>query len=190
MTSTQIERYGRVAIAFHWAIALLILANWPLGYFAETIEGRFGRNLVPLHKSIGLTVLALSFARLVWRLGHPAPPLPPSLSRWRASAARLTHWGLYLLIIALPLSGWLRTSPNSYPLRWFGLITVPKFPIEQGSTGAELAATGHEVLAWMMLALVVLHVAAALHHHFRLRDAILLRMLPARSRCYRLRRCR
>lgn len=180
MTDQAVQRYGRVAIALHWAIALLILANLPIGYFAETIEQQLGRNLVPLHKSIGLTVLALSLVRLGWRLLHPPPPLPASLPRWRAAAARFAHVAFYAMIIALPLTGWLRTSPNAYPLTWFGLVVVPKFPIERGSLAAEIAPLAHELLAWVMAALVLVHVAAALHHHFRLRDAVLLRMLPLR----------
>jgi cytochrome b561 len=181
MEPVQLERYGRVAIAFHWAIAVLILINWPLGNFAEAIEAGFGGNVVPVHKSIGLTVLALSIARLGWRLGHPPPPLPPSLPRWRARMAGAVHAGLYLLIIAVPIAGWLRTSPNAYPLKWFGLVELPKFPIEKGSAAAEAASTGHALLAWALLLLAAVHVAAALHHHFRMRDAVLRRMLPSRS---------
>lgn len=181
MAAAQLQRYGRVAIGLHWVIALLILLNLPIGFFAEMMEARRGINLVPLHKSIGLTVLALSLASLVWRAAHRPPPLPASLSRWRARSARIVHVLLYILIIAVPLAGWLRTSPNAYPLSWFGLVSVPKFPIERGSSEAAMAAVSHTILAWAMLLLVLVHVAAALHHHFRLRDPILARMLPARS---------
>ena len=181
MEPVALERYGRVAIAFHWTIALLILVNWPLGHFAEAIEAQLGANVVPLHKSIGLTVLALSLIRAGWRLAHPAPPLPASLPRWRARMAGAVHAGLYLLIIAVPLAGWLRTSPNRHPLEWFGLFGVPKFPIEKGSAAADAAASAHTLLAWALLLLVAVHVAAALHHQFRLRDRLLLRMMPTRS---------
>ena len=177
-----VQRYDSIAIAFHWTIALLILVNWPIGHFAEVIEARLGRNLVPLHKSIGLTVLGLSVLRLAWRLAHPPPPLPPSIGPWRAAAARATHAAFYVLIIAVPLSGWMRTSAGRYPLSWFGIVELPKFPIAPRSAEAALASGGHRLLAWTMLALVVIHVAAALHHHLRLRDAVLLRMLPERRR--------
>lgn len=173
------QRYDHVAITFHWTIAFLIVVNWPIGFFAEAIELHLGRNLVPLHKSIGLTVLALSLLRLGWRLANPPPPLPLGVSQWRRLAAQLTHWAFYGLIIAVPLTGWLRTSPNAYPLSWFGLVPIPKFAIEKGSFAADLAISGHQFLAYSMAALLVIHIAAALHHHFRLRDAVMLRMLPA-----------
>jgi cytochrome b561 len=122
----------------------------------------------------------LSVLRLLWRLAHPVPPLPESIARWRAAAARFTHVAFYVLIIALPLTGWLRTSSGKYPLSWFGFFELPKFPIVAESAGARLAAQSHELLAWTMILLTLLHVGAALHHHFRLRDAVLLRMLPSR----------
>ncbi len=111
----RLQRYDAVAISFHWAIALLILLNWPLGFFGEAIEQAIGRSLTWLHKSVGLSVLALSILRLAWRGLHPPPPLPSSITRWRAQAARLTHVAFYVLIIAVPLSGSLRTSSGRYP---------------------------------------------------------------------------
>lgn len=174
------ERYDGVAIAMHWTIALLIFANLPIGYFAEWIEEHVGRNLVPIHKSIGLTVLALTVLRLGWWIGHSPPPLPSDLAPWRSRASRWVHCSFYALLIAVPLTGWLRTSPNVYPLTWFGLGPLPKFPIEKGSAIAELARGSHELFAWAMFVLLIIHVAAALHHHFRMRDAVLLRMLPSR----------
>lgn len=161
------------------------MVNWPLGYFGEWLEERHGHSLVWLHKSIGLTVLVLGVGRLLWRLAHKPPPLPQAVAGWRASAARLTHAGFYVLMIALPLSGWLRVSSGKYPLRWFELFTVPKFPIAPDTAGAAAAAQAHEILAWTMLLLVTLHLFAALHHHFRLRDAVLLRMLPERRAHFR-----
>jgi cytochrome b561 len=178
--STPAERYGSTAIALHWAIAALILVNFPIGFFNEAIETATGASPMWLHKSLGLTVLVLSVARLAWRLAHPPPPLPETLSGWRASAAAAVHWTFYALIVLVPLSGWLRTSGGTYPLVWFGLIEVPKFPIVRDSPEAGLAAFAHVALARTMLMLVALHVAAALHHHFVLRDRVLRRMLPLR----------
>lgn len=178
MDEREVRRYGLMAIALHWLIALLIVLNWPLGYFGEAIEQQLGRSLVPLHKSLGLTVLALSLLRLGWRLSHRPPPLPASLTRWRLWSARIAHFAMYVLIIALPLSGWMRISSGKYPLTWFGLVELPKFPIEPNSREAAIAATSHELLAWSMMALVAIHIAAALHHQFRLRNEVLSRMIP------------
>lgn len=171
------ERYSRTAIFLHWAIAALILVNVPIGLFNEWIE-TLGASTMWLHKSIGLTVLLLSLVRLGWRLAHRPPPLPEQLPGWRSAAARIVHRLFYALMILVPLSGWIRTSAGSYPLTWFALFDVPKFPVERGSPEAAAAATAHEILAWSMIALILLHVAAALHHHFVLRDRVLARMLP------------
>ena len=170
------QRYDDVAIALHWTTAVLILANIPLGALGERIEAWLGASPVWLHKSIGLTVLALWITRLAWRLGHRPPPLE-GLPQWQALAARAVHWAFYALIILVPLSGWLRVSSGRYPLSWFGLVELPKFPIAPKSAEAQAAATAHEILAWTMAALVALHVAAALHHRVR-RDGTLRRMLP------------
>jgi cytochrome b561 len=176
------ERYSRTAIALHWAIAALILANLPIGFFNEAIETASGASPMWLHKSIGLTVLALSIARVAWRLTHRPPPLPETVVGWRVGASRAVHRAFYALILLVPLTGWLRTSAGTYPLTWFELVDIPKFDIARGSLEARLAASAHEVLAWAMLALVLLHVAAALHHHFLLRDEVLRRMLVAEGR--------
>jgi cytochrome b561 len=175
------DRYDTIAIALHWAIAALILANIPLGAFGEQIEAGLGTSLVWLHKSIGLTVLALSLVRLAWRLTHRPPPLADPLPEWQARAARIVHRTFYGLIIAVPLTGWLRVSAGSYPLTWFGLIDLPKFPIAPRSAGAQAASTAHEILAWSMAALIALHIAAALHHHWIRRDRTLRRMLVMRQ---------
>lgn len=174
------DRYDNVAIALHWIIAALILANIPLGAFSEQIELQFGRSLMGLHKSLGLTVLLLSLARLAWRLTHRPPPLPQSVEGWRRHLAKAVHWAFYVLIILVPLTGWIRSSASAYPLNWFGLFEVPKFPIVSKSAEALAFATAHELFAWSMTALIALHISAALHHHCIKRDRILRRMLPSR----------
>ena len=174
-------RYSGTAIVFHWAIAILILANLPLGIFNEQIEAISGSSPMWLHKSVGLSVLVLSIARLAWRLAHRPPPLPETVDGWRRTASRVVHRLFYALIILVPLTGWIRTSAGSYPLTWYALFDVPKFAIERDTPEARAAATAHDVLAWSLLALVVLHIAAALHHHYILRDRVLVRILPPKG---------
>jgi cytochrome b561 len=164
--------YSRVAMLFHWTIAALVIVNLTIGLLHDAIGG------MPLHKAIGLTVLALTAARLGWRLLHPAPPLPAHTPAWERAAAHATHWTLYLLMVAMPLTGWLMVSggPTPRPTSWFGLAQVPPLPVGRAAGG--FGHEAHELLGWLMLALVVLHVAAALRHHLLLRDGVLGRMAP------------
>jgi len=176
MSETRRDRYDSVAIVFHWTIAALILVNIPVAALSEQIETWLGASPMWLHKSIGLTVLALSLARLGWRLTHRPPPA--AQEGWQAQAAWTVHWAFYALIILVPFTGWMRSSAGSYPLRWFELIDVPKFAIVPKSPEAHAAATAHEWLAWTMAALIALHVAAALHHGMVRRDGVVRRMWP------------
>ncbi|EZP55523.1 MULTISPECIES: cytochrome b [Sphingomonas] len=177
------ERYSSVAIAFHWTIAALVIANLIIGIGHDGIPAL--RALMGAHKAIGITVLALTAARVAWRLTHRPPPLPAGTPGWEKGLAHATHWSLYLLMVAMPLTGWMMVSgppgPGpARPLSWFGLFDVPKLPVGEGA--ADLGHNAHGLLGWLMLALVVLHVAAALRHHLLLRDSVLARMAPALDR--------
>ena len=170
------ERYSRVAIAFHWTIALLVIVNLFIGLGEESIA--FLDGSIPLHKSIGITVLVLTIGRVAWRLTHRPPALPADIAPWERGVAHATQWALYALLVVMPLSGWAMSSnpERRRPLNWFGTVDIPYLPVSPG--GARLGHDAHEILGWLMLALVVLHVAAALRHHFLLRDNVLARMLP------------
>ena len=178
MRESTRDRYDSVAIVFHWTIAALILTNIPIGAFSDQIEEGLGASPMWLHKSIGLTVLLLSLARLAWRLAHRPPPLPGFADGWRARLAGTVHWAFYALTILVPLTGWMRSSASGYPLRWFELFDVPKFAIPPKSPQAAAVATAHEWLAWTMTALIGLHIAAALHHGWVRRDGVVRRMWP------------
>jgi len=181
-------RYGRVAIAFHWAIAAAILFMFWLGPYMvslpETDPWQF--PLFQLHKSIGLTILALSLARLVWRLINPLPALPSRMAHWERIAARAVHRLFYLLTIAVPLFGWATVSaaPLGVPSMWFGLFEWPHIwfladlPRAQKRVVEGPLEGAHGLLAFAMMALVALHVAAALKHHFKDRDNVLKHMFP------------
>jgi cytochrome b561 len=177
-TMLRSDRYSRVAIAFHWALALLVLTNLTIGLFHDGMPRAWG--VMPIHKSIGITVLVLTLARLGWRLMNPAPAQATTLSAWERTASRAMHWAFYALLLVMPLSGWAMSSFSKTgtprPLTWFNLFDIPYLPV----TG-EVAGVGHEaheILGWTMAALVVIHVLAALRHHFILRDSTLHRMLP------------
>lgn len=181
------SRYSRVAVALHWTIALMIVGNLAVGLLFDRLEDAdkpLYFTAVQLHKSFGLTVLALSLARFGWRLANPPPALPDHMTPTEHLLAKLTHWGFYGLMLALPLTGWLMisASPLDFPTLWFGLFEVPKFPLAKSGETAGLLNDIHEWLAYLAIATLALHVAGALKHHFLDRDDVLARMLPVRPR--------
>ena len=175
VTDPSQVRYSTVAIWFHWVIAALVVANLAIGLLHENLlEGV--RWAIPLHISFGLTVLILTLGRIAWRLAHPVPPVPADIPRWQQVTARGTHIGLYALILLMPLTGWMMTSAGKRPIGFYWLVDAPKLPVSKSIGG--IAHDGHGILGWVTLALVVLHVGAALRHHFILRDHVLGRMAP------------
>jgi cytochrome b561 len=175
------DRWGDVSQLLHWTIAVLILSIGAVGL----VMGDLPRTpkyfwVYTAHKSLGLTVLALVLVRIGWRLYAGAPQPVAGTPRWQARLASATHAAIYVLILAMPLSGWLYDSASGLrPFRWFGLAEVPK--ISPPSEAVADAAHGtHEWLFWLLIALVVAHAGAALYHHFFQRDATLVRMLPRR----------
>ena len=171
-------RWGAIAQAFHWLIAILILAQGAIGLTMVDLGMTPTKvKVFALHKSIGLTILALALLRLAWRLGQRVPRDPP-MPRWQHIVARASHFLLYALILALPLSGWLFNSAANFPLEWFGLVHVPSLTHGLDPALKAWALRAHVVLFWILIGVVVLHVAAALRHHLRQRDDVLLRMLP------------
>ena len=190
MTTTNTAlRYGNVAMTFHWVIAALIATNLGLGfYFANIMDshapGFFA--IVQLHKSIGLTVLVLSVLRLGWRLVNPIPPLPKDFGTGLRILARGTHYLFYVLIIAIPLAGWsmVSASPRGTPTLYFGLFHWPaiwflaELPRAAKRSYTEVLEETHALLAYSAAALLVLHISAALWHHFSRRDDVLKRMIP------------
>jgi cytochrome b561 len=181
-------RYGSVAMTLHWLIAAAIILNLGLGLYMANILSdqdptRFA--IIQFHKSLGLTVLTLSVLRLVWRIVNPVPPLPDSMGPGLKALARGTHYLLYFLIIAIPLSGWalVSASPLGLPTNYFGLFHWPSIPFLADLTRAQKAPLHHEFfavhlyLAITALVLVPLHICGALYHQFRGED-VLRRMAP------------
>lgn len=183
MATLRRSRYSRVAIALHWIIAALIVGNLAGGLLFDVIEDADKAlyfTVVQLHKSIGLTVLGLSLARLAWRLMNPPPSLPEHMTPAEHLLAKVTHWSFYALMLALPLTGWLMisASPLDFPTLWFGLFEVPRLPIERSADTAGVLHDRHELLAYLTIGVLVLHVAGALKHHYLDRDDVLARMAP------------
>src|SRR6202451_2237488 len=175
---TQAARYSPLAQIFHWVIAGLIFAQFTRARLAEPLPlGVHKLALLARHKSVGMTILMLAVLRLLWRLWHPAPPLPPDMPRFERIAARSTHVAVYVLLFAMPLTGWTMSSAKNYSVSWFGLFTWPNLLVKNEGAFAFLRTT-HDTLSYVLFAVAVLHILAALKHHFWNRDDVLVRMLP------------
>ena len=186
---SQDARYTSVAVAFHWAIAVLILGNIAGGIFMHNLPNAspIKFDLYQLHKSFGLSILILTLFRLGWRVAHKAPPLPAATPGWQRLGARAAHWAFYGLMLIIPLTGWamVSVSPLDIPTHFFGVIPVPHLPFFGGvadpAAMEDLFAEVHEYLAFALLGLFVLHVGAALKHHFVDKDGVLQSMTVARK---------
>lgn len=178
MSLVPARHYGRGAIVLHWIVALLVLFN--LGFGLYTV----GLPLSPQklkyfswHKWVGVTILLFAAARLLWRLTHPAPALPATMKPWEARAAHAAHALLYVLFFAAPITGWLFSSASGFQTVYLGLLPIPDL-LQKDKAVADVLRFAHRWINYTMAAVIVLHVAAALKHHFIDRDDVLARMLP------------
>jgi cytochrome b561 len=171
-------RWGAVAQLLHWLIVALIIAQVILANIALDLPlGVRKLAMFARHKSVGITILVLAVLRLAWRWANPTPALPTTLKPYERVLAGLTHAGLYILLFAMPLTGWMMTSARGFPVSWFGFLQLPDFVPKNDSLYNAMKQT-HDTLALALYAIVFLHVAAALKHHFMLKDDVLRRMLP------------
>jgi cytochrome b561 len=171
-------RYGAVAQAFHWLIAALIVTQFTLAYLADDLPiGAHKLALLARHKSFGMTILMLAILRLLWRLRNPPPALPDHMSSLERKLARATHIAFYVLLFAMPMTGWMMSSAKNYSVSWFGLFTWPNL-IGKNEAAFDFLRSTHDTLAAILLTIAILHILAALKHHFWNKDNVLLRMLP------------
>jgi cytochrome b561 len=170
--------WGALVRTFHWLIAALIVAQGVIGLAMVQMGLTPAKvRVFALHKSIGLTILALVLLRIAWRITEKRPADPPAMPRWQVRAAHAMHLALYVLILAIPLSGWWFNSASNAPLVWFGWFDVPSLTGGLDPVWKPRALLLHQGLFWILVALLVLHVGAALWHHFRQRDDVLGRMV-------------
>lgn len=156
------QRYSSVAIVLHWAVAALIV--WNLATVL-LLPPDLSRRLLDTHKAVGITVLVLSLLRLGWRMTHPWPPLSNHLAAWEKLLARATHGLFYVLIILVPLAGWLMVSAaTGKPVNWFGVFEIPALPVARSAATAVYYHDLHEYAAFLTLGLLALHVGGALKH--------------------------
>jgi cytochrome b561 len=177
----EIETYGPVARAVHWAVAALAVIVVGLGWaLVGAPRGGDSRELLLLlHRSVGLLILILMVFRIVWRLTHPPPPFPAGFPKLEAAAAYADHALLYVLFLVMPLSGLLNAFFSGHSVSFFGLFAIPPL-IPENPLLAKIAIAIHLASQFVVYALVAIHVAAALTHRFVRRNRILDRMLPMR----------
>lgn len=175
MPMTSPVRYTPIAIVLHWLLALAIVGAFCVGVYMSDLPFSLTRvKLYNWHKWAGVSILALSALRLLWRLAN-RPPADLAMPAWQAWLAHATHVLLYIAFFAVPLTGWAMSSAKGFPIVWFGVLPLPDFVPKDHDLG-ELLEQVHAVLAWGLAALVVAHVAGALKHHFIDRDGLLARM--------------
>ena len=178
----RVDRYTSTAIALHWLIAAMILISVPLGLYMTSLKLSPEKlKLYNWHKWAGVTIFMLMMIRCAWRVVYapPPPPSPASTPAWQRQAARVTHFLLYALLIAIPLSGWLMSSAKGFQTVYLGVIPLPDL-LDRHKELGELLEQVHRLLNYAMIAAVSVHTATALKHHFIDRDDVLRRMLPGR----------
>ena len=173
-----LHSYGAIAKAFHWVVAILILCLLAMGLTMTGMENNPDKfRLYGLHKSFGITVLALASLRLGWKAVNVSPLLPATMDKLSVVVAKAVHGALYVMMFAMPITGWVMSSAKAFPVSVFGLFLLPNI-VEPNKELGDLAVELHGILAWGLMGLIALHVAGALLHHFYYKDNILKRMLP------------
>lgn len=172
------NRYSTVSLVLHWLIAALVLTQVVLITVRESSHGAMARDLLNLHRSVGLSILMLTVLRILWRVFNPAIPLPAGMPSWEKLLTRTTQVLFYVLLIALPLTGWAAASATGREIQWFGLFQWPLLPIGGGKPMSHTLLDVHGWLVKGVYVLLFLHVVGALKHQFVDRDNVLHRMIP------------
>ncbi len=172
------QKFGIIHQSLHWIIAILVIAMICVGLYMEEMEnGPKLFKIYALHKSVGITVLALVVLRLIWVLSSKHPQSLPNHRAWEKFLAKAIHGLLYVALLAMPLSGWIMSSAKGFSVSVFGLFTLPDL-VHPDKGLAQFAVGVHEYAAWILIAMIALHVAGALKHHIIDRDDTLKRMIP------------
>ncbi len=181
--SAPLSRYSKGAIAFHWIIAALVITNYVLVKIAEEVDKAVKGDFMGPHKAIGITVLVLTILRIVWRLTHTRPDVTRGVKPWEARLAKTAHALFYILLIAIPLTGWMMSSAASGggPVSWFGLFDIPGLPLAKDRSAAGTLHEFHEIMGKAMFVLILLHIAGALKHQYFDKVPVLAKMGLGRS---------
>ena len=173
--------YGALAKILHWSMGIIFIGLIPLGLWMSGLESSDLKwTVYGLHKSLGITILGLVALRIGWRLINTTPRMPVDSASWEIRAAKLTHLSLYVLMLAMPLSGWVMSSAGGHAVTFFSLFGLPEI-VEKNPDLGKLAWNAHGYLGYVAIGFISLHILAALYHHLFKRDDILTRMLPSKK---------
>ena len=176
---TSARRYSIRAMIFHWVIAVAVVVNWRLAENAHHAQSPADRSAIFAdHKALGILILALTIGRLLWRWTHAVPPLPSDLAKWEKTLARIVHVVFYVLLIALPLGGWIANSLAGREIDMFGLFTIPALPVGDNPEAAKSIFSIHATGGSIFIYLIALHILGALKHTFFDKNGGIFRMLP------------
>ncbi|WP_305096510.1 cytochrome b [Croceibacterium aestuarii] len=173
-----VTRYSKGAMLLHWLIAIAVIVNWRLAEAGEGVPRDQHLQALGPHMATGILILALSVVRLAWRFTHASPPIGSHLARWEAVLAKVVHIIFYVLLIALPLMGWIGTSMQDHPIDFFGWFTVPMLPTSKDPGAGHELLELHGTFGNIFIYLIGLHILGALKHHFWDKDGELWRILP------------
>jgi cytochrome b561 len=172
------HRYSLPAMILHWLIAIGVIANWRIAEAAENAPEADRAAAMAPHFSIGVTILVLVLLRLAWRLIHPPPPLAAHLATWERVLAKTTHTLFYVILIVMPLAGWLAMSSFGSGVEVWGLFELPRLPVSESFERGETIFGIHATAGMVVLGLLAIHVLGSLKHTLLDRDGNLFRMLP------------
>ncbi len=189
MRTNTVERWGSISIGLHWTIAaLVLLVQVPAGItMVWSGPGTLQNVCYNIHKTTGIVIFLLAIVRLAWRWSHPVPVLPADLPAWQAKAAGTTHVLLYLVLLTMPITGFLYTAMGGFPVPFFGLYDLARL-VPTNKPVAEIFKIAHLTLQFVLYVVVILHAAGALQHHLVRKDGILRRMLSSTAPLPELRR--
>lgn len=180
MSFKKATRYSPMIKFLHWLIAFAVIIMLFVGFFLPDIPDQYQAYM--LHKSVGITLLFLVLLRFIWIHATGRPPLPDSVKLWEKGLSRFVQYGFYLLLILMPLSGWIMSVANEYIPSYFGMFNLPFPGVSPNKPLGEFMAESHEIIAWILIGFIVLHVAGALKHHFIDKDNVLKQMLPGKNK--------
>ena len=177
MRDKTVDSYSTGSKGLHWIVAILVLMMLSFGFFLDDLPEQFQSTAFMMHKSIGLTIFFLMLARLFWIVHTGKPELPFSVPRWERIFSQIIQVSMYVCLIAMPLAGWVKSVAEERIPTFFGLFPMPLYGIPVDKTLSKWMGSAHEIIAYILIALITFHIAGALKHHFIDKDKVMRRML-------------